>query len=146
MKTRRRLTSGDLMLLELIFAILFFCLAMAASLSVFGNAYEMSEKAEATDLAVFESNGAAELIRSSSTLKEAETLLKNNGYSVKDGTSSEKLYGDGRFKIAVNMTEKGKLVNAEFNCFYMDDKGFNDPSEPFYTITIKHYMKGDGNG
>ena len=65
MKERTRLSSGNMLLLELLFAIIFFSLTLSVTLSVFGEAYALSRQAEGKDLAVAEANDVAEIIRSS---------------------------------------------------------------------------------
>ena len=104
MKFRRRLTSGDLLLLELVFAIIFFCLTMSASMAVFGNAYEMSSKAESLDDAVRESNSAIEIIRSSDTAEEIDSLLASSGFSGNSGSSYSKEYGNDKYRIEIKVS------------------------------------------
>ena len=132
MNIRRRLTSGDMLLLELIFAIVFFCLAMAASMSVFGNAYEMSSKAALKDMAVREAASTAEIVRSSDSFKEAGELLTMAGFTLSGG-SYERTFGDGE-SISVTLKEEGKLITANIDCY--DSSG--DGGEAVYSLTINH--------
>ncbi len=133
MNIRRRLTSGDMLLLELIFAIVFFCLAMAASMSVFGNAYEMSSKAAARDMAVREAASAAEIVRSAESFKEAGELLVRAGYTF-SGSGYEKTFGDEGNTISVNLKEAGKLITADIRCY--DLSGTEE--DAIYSLTVDH--------
>ena len=142
MNIKRRLSSGDLMLLELVFAIIFFSLAIAASMSVFGNAYEMSHVAESRSQAVRETDSAAEVIRSSETKEEMESLLTGNGFGIKGNGCYEKLFGNDAYRLIINVSESERLINADMRCFYTKDSASYSSSEPFYDLTIQHAVKG----
>ncbi len=139
MNIRRRLSSGDLLLLELVFAIIFFCLAMAASMSVFGNAYEMSSKAAATNEAVREAVSAAEMIRASSSVEEAGEFLKMNGFTPSSDSRFEKKYGDEDSTISVSLTTSGRLMTGTIECF---DKDGNS----LYSLTVDHDQRRTEDG
>ena len=142
MKTGNRLSSGNLMLLELVFAIIFFCLAMAASMSVFGNAYEMSSRAEDQDAALRETDSAAEIIRSSETKEEMDSLLTAAGFTGSMETGYEKLVCDDRYRLTISLSESGKLIQADMLCYSAKDGTQSEPMEPFYDLSIKHALKG----
>ena len=144
MKARRRLSSGDLLLLELVFAIVFFCLAMAATMSVFGKAYEMSASAKAQDLAIVETNAAAEMIRSSETADEADRLLRAGGLESAGNGGYTKAYGDGKYILRVETSMDGSMYRADMHCGRAEADA-DTPAE--YEITIDHFMRGEaGNG
>ncbi len=134
MKFKRRLTSGDLLLLELVFAIIFFCLTMSASMAVFGNAYEMSSKAEKLDAAVREANSAAEIIRSANTADDIYSMLQTEGFTGSGGVYSKE-YGDGKYSINIIGVQNVNLFSADIVC--KDTKG---TTEPIYEINIKHAL------
>ncbi len=142
MRYRKRLSSGDLLLLELIFAIVFFSLAMAASMSVFGNAYEMSSKAEKLDSAIRESDSAAEMIRSSGTEDEINYLFTNNGYSVSPDGEFSKEYNNGKSIIVITTSVDGKLFTGDIACYDAPGKASEKTAEPVYDISIKHALTG----
>ena len=73
MKERTRLSSGNMLLLELLFAIIFFSLTLSVTLSVFGEAYVLSRRAEGLDLAVAEANDVAEIIRSAKRVSDTRS-------------------------------------------------------------------------
>ena len=142
MKTGNRLSSGNLMLLELVFAIVFFCLAMAASMSVCGNAYEMSSRAEDQGAALRETDSAAEIIRSSETKEEMDSLLNSAGFTGNMETGYEKLFCDDKYRLTISLSESGKLIQADMLCYSAKDSTQNEPIEPFYDLSIKHALKG----
>lgn len=139
MNIKRRLSSGDLLLLELVFAIVFFCLAMAASMSVFGNAYEMSAKAAATDEAVREAVSAAEMIRASSSPEEAGDFLKMNGFTPVSESRFEKKYGDEESVISVTLSTSGRLITGNIEC--CDKQG-----ESIYSLSVDHDQRRSEDG
>ena len=75
MKERTRLSAGNMLLLELLFALIFFSLTLSVTLSVFGEAYALSRQAEGRNLAVAEANDVAEIIRSAAYASEMDGLL-----------------------------------------------------------------------
>jgi hypothetical protein len=144
MKARRRLSSGDLLLLELVFAIIFFCLAMAATMSVFGKAYEMSDLAKGQDLAVVETNAVAEIIRASKSSDEADKLLKASGLESVGKGEYSKTYGDGKYVMSILTSETDGMYTAQMHCV-KQGAGADEPG--VYDISIDHYMRGEaGDG
>ncbi len=139
---KRRLSSGDLMLLELIFAIIFFCFSMAATMSVFGNAYEMSQLAGDRDVSIREAASAAEIIRAADTEKEMDSYLTAEGFAPSGENVYEKTYGDGKYRINVVLSMSGTLLNADLNCYYNKSTTVHSTDEAFYRLNIKHSMKG----
>ena len=135
MKFKRRLTSGDLLLLELVFAIIFFCLTMSASMAVFGNAYEMSSKAESLDSAIRESNSAIEIIRSGDSSEAIDAAFASAGYTGAAIRSYAKEYDNGKYKIDIEVSVSGKLYTAVINCYKQ-----SDPETSIYDISIKHAL------
>lgn len=133
MKERYRLSSGQLLLLELVLAITFFGLTIAVTLAVFGNAYEMSVKAEAEEKAVSETNNVIEIIRSASDETEIEELLKLYGLSKKSENIYEETYGNDKYTLTVNSHVEDKLYTADISCFSAD--------EPIYAISVEHAIK-----
>ena len=141
MRARQRLSSGDLLLLELVFAIIFFSLSIAATMSVFGKAYELSSGAAGRNMAVTESNAAAEIIRASSDEAEADELLKKGGFTFSQGRYF-KDYGDGKYCMTVDTAKEGRLFRADISCYKVTDADA-PASDPVYSLTIEHAMKGD---
>ncbi|MBO6147748.1 MAG: hypothetical protein J6O55_00220 [Lachnospiraceae bacterium] len=136
MKTRGRLSSGNLLLLELIFAIFFFCLSVAVTVSVFGKAFSMSRNAYSGNKAVAEAKSVAEIIRSVETVAEAEKYLLEKGlYPNADG-DYELLYGDGRYRLVLSATLDGNLYTGEIICTVVSS------GEDIYKLTVSHWMKG----
>lgn len=142
MRARQRLSSGDLLLLELVFAIIFFSLSLAATMSVFGKAYELSSGAAGRNMAVTESNAAAEIIRASSDEAEADELLKKAGFTSRQGRYL-KDYGDGKYSMTINTSREGRLFKADISCYKVTDADA-PASDPVYSLTIEHAMKGEG--
>ena len=140
---KRRLSSGDLMLLELVFAIVFFCLSMAAAMSVFGNAYEMSSVAEDRDISVREISSAAEIIRASDSKEEMGSYLLSEGFATAGNDVYEKTYGDGEYRLVITVTGTGTLYSADMSCYYVKSTASHNTKEAFYDLVVKHSMKGD---
>ncbi|MCR4590835.1 MAG: hypothetical protein K5668_08450 [Lachnospiraceae bacterium] len=147
MLRKRRLSSGDLMLLELVFAIIFFCLTMAGTMSVFGNAYEMSTVAEDRDLATRETATAAEIIRASGSRTEMDGLLQSNGFTPAGENVYEKTYGDGKYRLTISVSMPETMLNADMACYYTKSTASHSSDEAFYDLNIRHSMKGgDSDG
>lgn len=140
MNLRQRLTAGNLLLLELILALIFFSLTMSATMSVFGRAYEMSKEAAGIDMALAQSNSAIEIIRSSDTPEEIRDMLTGNGFTNPEEGKYEKEYGDGRYNMELTISEEGNLTTACISC--LDIEHSEDTAEPLYEISIKHALKG----
>ncbi len=135
---RRRLSSGDLMLLELVFAIVFFCLAMAASMSVFGTSYEMSAKAAAKDEAVREVTSAAEIVRSSASAEDAGELLKKAGFTAASSSQYEKKYGEKGECIYVTLSSTETLLTAALECRAPAGNGEEASESVIYSLKVDH--------
>ncbi len=142
MRARQRLSSGDMLLLELVFAIIFFSLSIAATMSVFGTAYELSSGAADKNRAVTETNAAAEIIRSSDTVSEADKLLKKGGFTGDASGVYTRDYGDGRYRMKIETALRGRLYTAGVAC-YKKESGTETISEPIYSLTVEHAMKGE---
>ena len=138
MNLKQRLSSGNLLLMELIFALAFFSVAMAATMSVFGRSYEMSKEAAGINMALRESNSAIEIIRSSDDTGEIGSTLEKAGFSPAGDTGYEKEYGDGKYSMELSFKEEGNLLTADITCFEKN----KDTSDPLYEISIKHALKG----
>ena len=138
----RRLSSGDLMLLELIFAIIFFCISMAATMSVFGNAYEMSSIAGDRDISIREVASAAEIIRAADTKEELDSYLTSEGFAPSGENGYEKTYGDGRYHLNLILSMSGTMLNADLRCYYNKSTATHSTDEAFYQLDIRHSMKG----
>lgn len=141
MNLRQRLSAGNLLLLELIFALIFFSLTMAATMSVFGRAYEMSKDAAGIDMALAQSNSAIEIIRSVDRSEEIRNILTGNGFSNPEEGKYEKEYGDGRYNMELILSKEDNLITADISCLDNEDRA--DTAEPLYEISIKHAVKGD---
>ncbi|MCR5024926.1 MAG: hypothetical protein K6A90_11440 [Lachnospiraceae bacterium] len=141
MNLRQRLSAGNLLLLELILALVFFSLTMAATMSVFGRAYEMSKDAAGIDMALAQSNSAIEIIRSVDRSEEIRNILTGNGFSNPEEGRYEKGYGDGRYNMELILSKEGNLITADISCLDNEDRA--DTAEPLYEISIKHAVKGD---
>ncbi len=130
------------MLMEILIAIFFFSLVLASSMSVFGKAYEMSEKAGSGSAAMTETNSAAEIIRSCDTEEEINTLLKSRGFNSPSADRYEKFFNNGQGLINIEISMEDRLLTAEMSCYHVDDNSTRDPGEAFYSLTIKHAMRG----
>ncbi len=139
MNKKERPSSGSLLMLELIFAIVFFALAIAVTVSVFGKAYVLSSKATAIDMAVAETNDIAEMIRSSDSEEEIEGLISKKGMKKVSDGKYEMSYGEGKFSLDMNVDKEGKLYSASMVC--VD----NGTGEDVYDILIQHALKGGGD-
>ena len=140
MKERARLSSGNMLLLELLFALIFFGLTLSVTLSVFGEAYALSRKAEGINLAVSESNDAAEIIRAGESVSEIEEGLLLKGLA-KDAEGIYSMsYGDGRYNMKVDTSISGRLYTADVSCY--DTSGADGGAEPLYSLTVEHAIKG----
>lgn len=140
MKERTRLSSGNMLLLELLFALIFFSLTLSVTLSVFGEAYVMSRQAEGVNLAVAEANDVAEIIRSAEKASDIEGLLSLKGLSrMSDGIYMSS-YGDDRYDIIVTSSQSGRLYSAVITC----RKAGDAPEEPaLYELAVDHALKGE---
>ncbi len=139
MNNKERPSSGSLLMLELIFAIVFFALAIAVTVSVFGKAYVLSSKATAIDMAVAETNDIAEMIRSSDSEGEIEDLISKKGMKKVSDGKYEMPYGEGKFSLDMSVDREGKLYSASMVC--VD----NSTGEDVYDILIQHALKGGGD-
>ena len=140
MKERARLSSGNMLLLELLFALIFFSLTLAVTLSVFGNAYVLSREAEGRDLAVAEANDVAEIIRSAKTLQEINELLEMKGLSADSSGRYRMDYGDGRYSMVLDETVQGRLFTGEISCYKTADADSSEET-PVYELTVEHAIK-----
>ncbi len=140
MNLRQRLSAGNLLLLELILALIFFSLTMSATMSVFGRAYEMSKEAAGIDMALAQSNSAIEIVRSADTYEEIRDILTGNGFTSPEEGKYEKEYGDGRYNMELTLSKEGNLLTADVSC--LDTGHGEDTAEPLYEISIKHALKG----
>ncbi|MCR5775299.1 MAG: hypothetical protein K6G42_09475 [Lachnospiraceae bacterium] len=136
MKERTRLSSGNMLLLELLFALIFFSLTLSVTLSVFGKAYAISLQAEGKEAAVAESNDVAEIIRSASGESEIKELLKAKGVTEESDGHYSMIYGDGRYRMEISTSVKGKLYTADIACY--DPK---NPDASLYDLKVEHALK-----
>ena len=142
MKERVRLSSGNMLLLELLFALVFFSLTLSVTLSVFGEAYALSREAEGRDLAVAETNDVAEIIRSAESAQEIGELLSMKGLAKDSAGRYQMNYGDGRYSMIINEAVQGRLYTAEISCYKATDA---DASEAplVYELTVEHALKAE---
>lgn len=138
MKERSRLSAGNMLLLELLFAIVFFSLTLSVTLSVFGQAYSISKKAEGRTLAVAESNDIAEIIRSGSKAEEIENLFSLKGVRKESEGNYTMTYGDGQYRMSIYVSRSGRLYIADISCYA---EGGGSAEEPLYQITVEHAVK-----
>ena len=136
MKERTRLSSGNMLLLELLFALIFFSLTLSVTLSVFGEAYVLSRQAEGRDMAVAEVNDVAEIIRSADHVSEIEEMLIRKGFSKgADGLYNEK-YGDDKYRMTISAAVAGRLYTANIACYDLRNE-----ETPIYELKIEHAVK-----
>ncbi len=137
MKERHRLSPGQLLLLELVLAITFFGLTIAVTLAVFGDAYEMSARAEAEEKAVTETGNVIELIRSAENEEKIDELFQTYGLSkISDGVYEE-TYGSGKYKMTVKSYVEERLYTADITCFEAEDSVF--------AISVDHALRKGGS-
>jgi len=139
-KERTRLSSGNMLLLELLFALIFFSLSLSVTLSVFGQAYVLSKKAEGKDLAVAETNDVAEIIRSARSVSEIDSLLTARGLSADEGGRYLLSYGDDKYNMIVTTSLSGKLYTADIACY--DSNNASDPAA-IYELKVEHAVKDE---
>lgn len=136
MKQKERPSAGSLLMLELIFAIVFFALAIAVTVSVFGKAFVLSNRAVAVNRAVAETNDISEMIRSCDSEDEIEALVSKKGMAKQSDGKYEMSYDDGKFLLSMNTKTEGRLYTASMVC---TDTG---TGEEVYDILIEHALKG----
>ena len=140
MKERTRLSSGNMLLLELLFALIFFSLTLSVTLSVFGEAYVLSRQAEGRDMAVAEANDVAEMIRSSEYISEIDGLLTRRGFSRDSQGNYTGDYGDGKYRMVVSTTIAERLFTADIAC-YDSNIEETDPAAAVYELKVEHAVK-----
>lgn len=140
MKERVRLSSGNMLLLELLFALIFFSLTLSVTLSVFGEAYVLSRQAEGRDMAVAEANDVAEIIRSAEYISEIEGLLSQKGLvRGADGQYTGE-YSDSKYGIVVSTSVSGRLYTADIACYdFLSDEMY--PASAIYELKVEHAVK-----
>ncbi|MBQ9607784.1 MAG: hypothetical protein IJV16_11540 [Lachnospiraceae bacterium] len=141
MKERTRLSAGNMLLLELLFALIFFSLTLSVTLSVFGEAYALSRQAEGRNLAVAEANDVAEIIRSAAYASEMDGLLSLKGLRKEADGRYTAEYGDGKYRMIVSTGLQGRLYTADIECY---DPSGSSPDEPIYGLQVDHAVKGGG--
>lgn len=137
MKERTRLSSGNMLLLELLFALIFFGFTLSVTLSVFGEAYVLSKQAEGKDMAVAETNDVAEVIRSAEYSDEIDKLLTVKGLTKDETGNYTASFGDDKYNMVISTALSGKLYTAEIKCF--DPR--NSDGNPIYALTVDHAVK-----
>lgn len=142
MKERSRLSAGNMLLLELLFAIIFFSLTLSVTLSVFGQAYSVSRQAEGRELAVAEANDIAEIIRSVRKTDEIDGLLALKGVTKESDGKYVMTYGDGDYRMTIDTSLTGRLYLAEIACY--SETGASG-AEPVYELTVEHAVKTGNN-
>lgn len=141
MKEKTRLSAGNMLLLELLFAIIFFSLTLSVTLSVFGEAYALSRQAEGRNLAVAEANDVAEIIRSAVYASDVEGLLALKGLTGNgDGTYTME-YGDGKYRMVVTTGLQGRLYTADIECY---NAAGEPDAEAVYGLKVDHAVKEGG--
>ena len=140
MKERTRLSSGNMLLLELLFAIIFFSLTLSVTLSVFGEAYALSRQAEGKELAVAESNDVAEIIRSSVYASEIDDLLALKGLTRDSDGRYISSYGNGRYTMVVSTSLDGRLYTANIACY---DSNVNADPAAIYELKVEHAVRDE---
>ena len=144
MRERTRLSAGNMLLLELLFAIIFFSLTLSVTLSVFGEAYALSRQAEGRTLAVAESNDVAEIIRSAVYASDMEGLFALKGLAREGDNSYTMDFGDGKYRMTVTAGLQGRLYSADIKCF---DLAGSPAGEAIYELKVDHAVKeGSADG
>lgn len=138
MKERTRLSSGNMLLLELLFALIFFSLTLSVTLSVFGEAYVLSRQAEGRDMAVAEANDVAEIIRSAEFISEIDGLLTQNGFSRGSDGQYMGEYNNDKYSIIVSTSVSGRLFTADIACYDLRSGG---AEPPIYELKVEHAVK-----
>ena len=138
MKKRQRLSSGNLLLLELIFAMFFFSFAVTVTVSVLGMAYQMSESAYASNMAVLQSKDVAEIVRACGSESEAGELLAQKGLSPDGRGGYSMLYGQDKYRLSLSLSENeiDGLYTADIVCRKVSS------GDQIYELSIDHRMTG----
>lgn len=138
-KTSRR---SSLFLLELIIAILFFCICAAVCVRFFVKAHTVSQDTKDLDMAVNQAATFAELFRSNDDLLAQlkaqcpDGVLSDNGsaftlYYDKDWTPCKE--SSKTFSLAISINEKISLETAEFSVSRVG------VTKPVYTLSAEKY-------
>jgi hypothetical protein len=136
-KERTRLSSGNMLLLELLFAMIFFGLSLSVTLSVFGEAYVLSKQAEGKDMAVAEANDVAEIIRSARSASEIDDLFTVKGLTKNTDGKYTAGFGNNKYDMVISTALSGRLFSADIKCYDLR----NEDGTPIYELTVEHVLK-----
>ncbi len=146
MRKRHRLSSGQLLLLEIVFAVTFFCIAVAVTMSIFGRAYEMSSYARAKKEAVLETDNTSEIIRSCEDKEEIDERLTDYGFEYTDNGVYIKHYGDGRYRIMIvpELKKESRIYSANITNYIEKELDDNPNAESVFSVIVDHVIDEGG--
>lgn len=144
MRERRRLSSGQLLLMELIIAVGFFCFSAAVAMSIFGKAYVLSIGSAAKERSAIEADSVSEIIRSVSDEAEIDEMLRKMGFECKSDGSYEKIFDEGKYKMVIVSSVEKRLYKAEIKSFIVSKSGDVSDTEPVFTMEVLHALKNGG--
>ena len=146
MRERHRLSSGQLLLMELIIAVGFFCFSAAVTMSIFGKAYVISVESAAKERSAIEADSVSETIRSVSNEAEIDELLRKLGYECKSDGNYEKIFDEGKYKMVIVSSVEKRLYKAEIKSFIISRSDDASDTEPVFTMEVLHALKNGGMG
>ncbi len=147
---RKRASASSLFLMELVVAILFFTLAASLCISIFVRAHLQNEDAKELNHAVNLCSDAAELIRTSDSLKEASLRLKETySLSVPGASDNEiTIYFDADFEMimpnAAVYSENISMTEADGQLF-STIIFYNADDEKVYGLELTHDLSKAGS-
>ena len=144
MSEKHSLSSGQLLLLELIFAVGFFCFSAAVTMSIFGKAYVLSENSAAKERAAIEADAVSDTIRSVYDEAEINELLVKLGFECKSDGSYEKLFEDGKYRMVIVPSVEKRLYKAEIKSFVTSNSDETSNMEPVFSMEVLHALKNGG--
>ena len=140
-KERQRTSGFALFLTELLLGILIFAIVSAICLSAFSKSHEMKEESAALRIATANVGNAAEIIRSSDGLDDANAMLeeafgKNMPvYFDEDGNQVESAETESaKYMLSADISEDGGMLNAEVEFAQVGT------DESIYSTSVKNYI------
>lgn len=143
MNQRHRASSSSLFLMELILAILFFCIASTICISIFARSHSMNVDARNLNNAVSEASNIAEIISSSNSMSEIDKLLsdeyegiKNNGdkYLVILDKEFNPTLSEAYFGMEINFKENDELLDSHISIYELESETV------IYELDVTHFI------
>ena len=132
---------SNVLLVEILIAVLFFMLSATVLVRVFATARNMTVRSSAGGQALIEAQNVAEALYAAD---DPDALLESLNFSQSHGTWTR---DDGSYSLYVSTTttptEAGELFQAEIRAFYLTrDAGAARPvSEEFFSLSVTRYKE-----